>query len=127
VVALSTPRKERKLRVFVTGATGFNGSAVVKELLDAGHEVVGLARSEASAKALVATGARAFIGAIEDVEGLRKGARGANAAIHLAFFHKLSHASLPTRLRILLGGSPSGIVSRFAAAAVASEGRAIEA
>jgi hypothetical protein len=98
--------KERSMNVFVTGATGF---------------------SEASAKALTAAGARAHIGALEDVESLRKGAAGANAAIHLAFFHKLSHASFSTRLRILLGGSPSGIISRFTAAAVEAERRAIEA
>jgi nucleoside-diphosphate-sugar epimerase len=97
------------MRVFVTGATGFIGAAVVKELVSAGHEVVGLARSEASAKTLIAIGARAHIGSIEDVESLRKGAAGANAAIHLAFFHKLSHASFSTRLGVFFGGSPSGI------------------
>jgi nucleoside-diphosphate-sugar epimerase len=61
------------------------------------------------------------------VDSLRRGAAGSNATIHLAFFHKFSHASLSTRLGILFGGAPSGIVSRFAAAAVEAEGRAIEA
>jgi nucleoside-diphosphate-sugar epimerase len=115
------------MRVFVTGATGFIGSAVVKELVNARHEVVGLARSEESAKALAALGARAHRGSIEDMDSLRKGAAGSNAAIHLAFFHKLSHASLPTRIGILFGGRPSGIVSRFTRAAVEAERRAIEA
>ena len=82
------------MRVFITGATGFIGSAVVKELVGAGHEVVGLARSEASANNLVASGARAHIGSFEDVESLRKGAAGANGAIHLAFFHKITDPSL---------------------------------
>lgn len=91
------------MRVFVTGATGFIGSAVVKELISAGHEVVGLARSESSAKGLIAAGAKAHIGSIEDVESLREGAKGANAAIHLAFYHKFSHASFSARLRILFG------------------------
>jgi nucleoside-diphosphate-sugar epimerase len=114
------------MRVFVTGATGFIGSAVVKELLDAGHEVVGLARSEKSGQTLAALGARVHIGSIEDLEGLRMGAAGANAAIHLAFFHKISHVSVPKRLRILFGGSPAGMVSRFTATAVEAEVRAIE-
>jgi nucleoside-diphosphate-sugar epimerase len=115
------------MRVFVTGATGFIGSAVVKELVNACHEVVGLVRSEESARALTAIGARVYLGSIEDVESLRRGATGSNAAIHLAFFHNLSHASLRTRLGILFGGAPSRIVSRFAAAAVEAERRAIEA
>lgn len=115
------------MRVFVTGATGFIGTAVVRELLEAGHEVTGLARSQQSGQALTALGARVHIGSIEDLEGLRKGAAGANAAIHLAFFHKISHINLPRRLGIFFGGSPAGIVSRFSAAAVAAEIRAIQA
>jgi uncharacterized protein YbjT (DUF2867 family) len=77
------------MRVFVTGATGFIGSAVVKELLNAGHEVTGLARSKQSAEALSSIGVRAHIGSIEDVEGLRKGAADAQGAIHTAFFHQI--------------------------------------
>ena len=114
------------MRVFVTGATGFIGSAVVKELLNAGHEVTGLARSKQSAEALSSMGVRAHIGSIEDVEGLRKGAASAQGAIHTAFFHQIAHMSLSTRLRVMLGGSPGNIVSRFTQAAVAADKRAIE-
>lgn len=115
------------MRVFVTGATGFIGRAVVRQLLDADHQVTGLARSEKSARTLTDLGAQAHVGSIEDLDGLRRGAAGANAAIHLAFFHSISHMSMPNRLRVLLGGSPSGIVSRFTATAVDVEIRAITA
>lgn len=114
------------MRVFVTGATGFIGSAVVKELLNAGHEVTGLVRSKQSAEALEAMGVRAHIGSIEDIESLRKGAADAEGAIHTAFFHQITHISLPTRLRVMLRGSPSGIVARFTKAAVEADRRAIE-
>jgi nucleoside-diphosphate-sugar epimerase len=114
------------MRVFVTGASGYIGSAVVKELLNAGHDVTGLVRSKQSAEVLIAMGARAHLGSIEDVESLRKGAADAQGAIHTAFFHGITHMSLPTRLRVMLGGSPSGIVSRFTQAAVDADKRAIE-
>ena len=114
------------MRVFVTGATGFIGSAVVKELLNAGHQVTGMVRTKQYAQALAGMGVRVHIGSIEDVDGLRKGAADAEDAIHTAFFHKISHMSLPTRLRVMLGGSPSGIVSRFTQAAVEADKRAIE-
>jgi nucleoside-diphosphate-sugar epimerase len=78
------------VRIFVTGASGWIGSAVVPELLEAGHEVVGLARSEPSAQRLEAAGAIVQRGDVDDPDGLAKAAAGSDGVIHLAFQHEIA-------------------------------------
>ena len=105
------------MRVFVTGATGYVGSAVVRELLDAGHAVIGLTRSDDGATALAAAGAAVQRGTLDDLDSLRTAAAAAEGVIHLAFMHNFADfaASLNTDLHAVetMGAALAGTGKPF--------------
>ena len=106
------------MRVFLTGATGFIGSFLIPELINAGHHVVGLSRSDAGAEALTRSGAEAFRGDVNDLARLRTAAEAADGVIHAAFNHDFSNLKLNSendrkvieRLGEVLAGSDRPLV-----------------
>src|SRR6476660_6856465 len=118
------------MRVFVTGATGFIGSAVVSELVSAGHDVLGLARSDAPAQAVEGAGAQVHRGDLDNLDSLRAGAESADGVIHLAFNHDFTdytgaaetdRRAIDTLGEVLIGSDrPFVVRSGLAGAALAA-------
>jgi nucleoside-diphosphate-sugar epimerase len=115
------------MRVFVTGATGWIGSAVVKELVASGHQVTGLTTTPDGARRLERSGVKARVGRLSQHALLREGAAHSDGVIHTAFIHGLSHMSLVTRLRLFAGALNGGIVSSFMRILAETESGAIRA
>ena len=115
------------MKVFVTGATGWVGSAVVSELLKAGHSVTGLTTSATGAKKLEILGANAVVGKLTDLSVLHQAAMQAEGVVHTAFIHDLAHMSIAMRFRLFAGALKGGIVSSFMRILLETEANAIKA
>lgn len=120
------------MKVFLTGATGFIGSAIIRELIDAGHQVLGLTRSDAGAKALAGTGAQVHRGSLDDLDSLRSAASQADGVIHCAYNNDLSNIEETSRQESraiqalgagLLGSDRPLIVTSVAAMGAAAPGQ----
>ncbi|WP_337268665.1 SDR family oxidoreductase [Oryzifoliimicrobium ureilyticus] len=115
------------MRIFMTGATGFIGPALIRHLKAHGHEIVGLARSRQSAEALQAMGVRSLIGSLTDLDVLRRGAGESDGVIHLAYTFSPGELGRGRLLSAVLGGWPGAIVSRMMKAITATNDAATNA
>ncbi|MFD1888166.1 SDR family oxidoreductase [Paenibacillus wenxiniae] len=114
------------MRVLVTGASGFIGSAIIQELIANGHEVRGLVRSSEAATALRRQGVEAIQGSIEHTAILRQAGQQMDGVVHTAFFHSFAHAGWRAKLRIMFGGHFKHAPVRFMKAAVQTDQHVIE-
>lgn len=115
------------MQVFITGATGFLGPAIATDLMKRGYNVVGLARSEASAEKLRANGVQALVGDITDLSVLRQGTEAADGVIHLAYSFSPSDVPRTRMLGAVFGGWPGGMMTRMMKAITTTNDAALSA